>query len=599
MTIILSDGFEDGTLNAWTVTSDATVQSLVKLYGDNAVAIASDGFMSKAVSALSFVHEQIRFKLSALPQNGETLIPLVFVKTSVDEWAVQLSFNKSSEGIYYWAVWSAINGGVYGESDGGEVPNIDEWHTLDLIMYLNASGYIKVLLDNNPIINVSGDLSGETISKVQCLAWNSYASPPTLYVDNVVIDDIELNRLFVEGFESGDISRWNSSSSTDVSASTDMAKNGTYSLKVYITQAISPWIWKSTKESSDVYARCDVYFGVAPSDTVQQFLRLSGDSGNVSLGVYTSDGTNWQYYVDGDSLWDIWGSVTPNTWHTFELRRKTGSGTGIVQAWVDGVEILNETGLTVSGTTKGLFTGIIYTNNYSGTAYIDNVIVSTSYIGTDSQIFTDDFSSMGLTNWTSSNGSPSVQEVSGDYVLQTVASQYVASKVYKTLSSSYQQGYIQFKVNFNSLPSDGDYIVFGYIADNSGNAIARLVLSRSGSTYTLTVENIANSQDYSYTWNGFSAQTWYTIELGILINSSTGVIIAYIDGQEVIAQSNIDTDIGTNVKVNELNVGIHSNTYAASNITVYYDNVLFSDSFIGMSLEEVEDLFGGKKKFLI
>lgn len=184
--------------------------------------------------------------------------------------------------------------------------------------------------------------------------------------------------------------------------------------------------------------------------------------------------------------------------------------------------------------------------------------------------------------WTGSNGPPTISSSVkyGSYSLQTTAAQYANSKVYKTLGSTYSEGYLQFRIYFNTLPADGDYIVFARYVSSSGQ-IMRLVLSRSGSTYILTVENIANSTNYQYVWNGFAAETWYKIEWHAIIHGSTGATTVYIDDSIVLNRTGIDTDIASGANINELDVGIYSNTYAASNITVYYDDVVFADAYLG------------------
>ena len=168
-------------------------------------------------------------------------------------------------------------------------------------------------------------------------------------------------------------------SSGEITVSTTEKNSGTYAAKILLSAGTSGWVIKTISAAGDVYLRAYVYIDSASSDTAHQYLRLGSSTGDVSFGAYTSDGSSWVLYIDGDGLWDMWGSVTPNAYHCFELRRSSTSG--IVQAWLDDTLVVDESGLTVSGATTDAYVGIIYANKASGTVYVDDVEVADSKIG--------------------------------------------------------------------------------------------------------------------------------------------------------------------------------------------------------------------------
>jgi hypothetical protein len=79
--------------------------------------------------------------------------------------------------------------------------------------------------------------------------------------------------------------------------------------------------------------------------------------------------------------------ISVATWNHMEVRYKRGDGDGEVQAWLNGVEWLNETGLTLAAggpdeTNWGLMNyGELHESTSPTTIYYDDIIVSTTRVG--------------------------------------------------------------------------------------------------------------------------------------------------------------------------------------------------------------------------
>lgn len=98
------------------------------------------------------------------------------------------------------------------------------------------------------------------------------------------------------------------------------------------------------------------------------------------------EGTHCHVYVNGTGGVLTAGTtiITTNTWYCFELYCKLGDGTGILTAWVDGVQDSTQTSLANNHTIARVRVGGSendYVGAFATTINIDDCICADSYIG--------------------------------------------------------------------------------------------------------------------------------------------------------------------------------------------------------------------------
>ena len=195
-----------------------------------------------------------------------------------------------------------------------------------------------------------------------------------------------MTQIFFDGFETGDKSAWGYSTN-DVTVVSTTANSGTYSAYCAPTTEYRAWMAAdlSTSSQSECFAR--FYFklhsaGDSQGYNVLRFLNAD-ESSELNLWINRS-GSNYYFSLNGDGISQTFSAsplISLDVWHYVEVRRKVGSGNGIISLWYDGAQIYNTTNATVLQNTKYIYFGIVYSSSYTGQIYVDDCKISDIYNG--------------------------------------------------------------------------------------------------------------------------------------------------------------------------------------------------------------------------
>ena len=290
-----------------------------------------------------------------------------------------------------WKTISKVNSSSFNASDIIKFKKGEIWREKLIIPSSGSSG--------NPITFTSYG-TGDKPKILRSVAKNSISDWTLEYGDGSV--------LFSSGFETGDLSEWDSNSkdgSSTISASNDTAMTGSYSCKFVITTDSTYAYLKEDNafaDQSEAYASFYIKIGnwsMADGEAFYLFqfqtdagatevrLKLSKTSGNYYLTAQVHDdagawqnATSWQCN-DNPNIFD-------GNWHHIEVHFKAGTAgnnDGGVQLYVDGASRSSNigsidcdtkaVGKIALGATSGLDV------NTSGTFYIDDVAVDSTQIG--------------------------------------------------------------------------------------------------------------------------------------------------------------------------------------------------------------------------
>ena len=227
-------------------------------------------------------------------------------------------------------------------------------------------------------VNILGNLAaGETALKGNATIGTKYG-----------------NRLFSDGFESGNFNLWSDSTTGTISVDTAVTHNGEYSIKVnpssgkgYVTTSLAP--------NSTAYARAWAYV----DSVAQQFdlLALGTDDNGFFLHTNTSAQLClWNGVLDSSE--GCWSGFTTDAWHLIELRITVDTAsTGTSQVWLDGTQVFSSTNRNNGTTDIGFVTAGNGCCSRTATVYIDDVSVDTSANGTGYSLNVDDSFHVGGT----------------------------------------------------------------------------------------------------------------------------------------------------------------------------------------------------------
>jgi hypothetical protein len=211
----------------------------------------------------------------------------------------------------------------------------------------------------------------------------------TMSFANIIVNQFSaraITHIFSDGFESGDFSAWNSRAGSVQS----VVKHH----EIYAAQFSGTWqrASKSLSPTLLAYARIYVYFSDLPSGgNVISILSLYRSSSpfapDVCVGVKNDGGViKWGVTYDTSQVGPFAPSPNPITgvWYCVELRLNVTEGVGYnYEVWVDGTSILAKS-RTISGAAK--FDQLLiggWDETEKLTNYIDCVVVSDAYIGTE------------------------------------------------------------------------------------------------------------------------------------------------------------------------------------------------------------------------
>jgi hypothetical protein len=207
--------------------------------------------------------------------------------------------------------------------------------------------------------------------------------------------------LFVDGFESGDFSKWPStfmSLGETAVVNSVLPRAGTYGA-VFSSNGgggfEGAYAYKSLASSqSELYARG--YFrvsqsGIAQNDNRFYFIRFRSGSNDLAYAGWRMVGgvSRWSLIVrDGTGYVFAYSTVSPNVnqWYSVELHWKADSTAGVGELYVDGQLVCSVTGRNTAalGNADLIRLGLAEVYNCAATTvYADDVVVSQTYIGPD------------------------------------------------------------------------------------------------------------------------------------------------------------------------------------------------------------------------
>lgn len=425
---------------------------------------------------------------------------------------------------------------------------------------------------------------------------------------------------FYEDFEDGSISEWSGTFTTsgeDVLVRATLPYAGDYhgyfetsgsggSEHAYLYQSIS---------QDEVYARGYFYvpgdLNLDDESDRYYFLRFrSGGNSVTGAGLRRNNGDNyWIIYArDGSSLAGPYYSsapIEPNRWYCVELHWKLDPSNGVVELFVDGQKILERTGLDSNnlGNVDQVNCGIVSATNIDSdlVVYGDEIVISDEYIGEGSPnppppppssiIFEEDYESNNLNKWdeiSTSSGETATTHSYAPFEGQhhgrfsndgSSSSEYAYTSVNVDEDEIYARGYF-YPITGLSLSDNNDRFYFirfqanGQSIGGAGirreNGVDKWVLfGRDGSGWE--GPELADSPTVT--------SRWTCIELHWKKDNSNGVLEMYVDGQKVLAFTNLDSDNYGNVDT--VNIGYVSATNVQQSMIIYSDLIVISDSYVG------------------
>jgi hypothetical protein len=211
-------------------------------------------------------------------------------------------------------------------------------------------------------------------------AWGNVSPPGTA---SAVTTPSATPALFADGFESGNLSKWNVSSTLPVQTAT--VHTGSYAAGGSTTAGNLFAAKTMSSTYPDAYAR--TWFTITAQSSQVNLLRLRVGTASVAT-VYVSS-TNAKLGVatttpgSGTTVSTTSGTTVSSGWHSVELHATTADTASMVEVWLDGVRV---PGLTLTGLDLGTtgMSGLAIGDGGSigaYTVYYDDVAFGTSRRG--------------------------------------------------------------------------------------------------------------------------------------------------------------------------------------------------------------------------
>jgi head-tail adaptor len=300
--------------------------------------------------------------------------------------------------------------GAWGSVETTTAISENAWHCLE--MHINApstSTPMQFWIDGVSAGTLNGNFSGSTVFTSidfgDVTLGSGSNSNSTFYLDELVVANSYIGTTiqspttyFSDTFENWTVygGAWSTvngiNSSHTLNTSTTEAAAGTHSVELtgydiaggygaYLTENFSPTI------SGNIYVRFYLFlptgFEAANTGCGRRLLHVNCGSNRAQMSIM--GGQPYMEQVGNWSALDWPSQLSENTWHCIEVHITPPAATTYFEFWVDGV--LNSTAMTgnFSGSTVwnyidlgdiALATG----NNGNATFYMDEVIVSNSYI---------------------------------------------------------------------------------------------------------------------------------------------------------------------------------------------------------------------------
>jgi hypothetical protein len=350
--------------------------------------------------------------------------------------------------------------------------------------------------------------------------------------------------------------------------------------------------------STDVYVRFYVFFptgfGTANAGCDRRVLR-----------VWTGTSRSQISFLNGAPIMEEvgnWGAVTgaavsENQWHCIEMHMAAPSAGTLMELWVDGVKN--------SATLNGAFGGgatwdymelgdvvLGGSTNATGTFYMDEVVVSNSYVGTGITApvtyFQDAFDSWSVHGgaWSSVNGESSAHTLntSTDYARAGTKS----LKLTDTDTTGSTGAYLT--KTFSPAISGGVYVRFyvfyptGYWAGNVDDARRVLRIYCGSNRGQLSFRNAAPIMEEIGAWGSItgaamSENAWHCIEMHITAPAAATVLEYWVDG--VLNNAALTANFSASSAFDHVDLGDVALASGQGNGTFYIDEAVVSDSYVG------------------
>lgn len=428
--------------------------------------------------------------------------------------------------------------------------------------------------------------------------------------------------IFEDEFESGDLSAWTgnyTSTGCSIEVSGGYAKFGSYGAR-FTTAAIASgtnraYIYKTVNSSNFYYARAYVYFapGALPlEDNDDRFSFIQFAAGSQALG------TAQVRRVSGEDRFTVttYGATVSTTsvypqvgqWYCIEFYVKFDSVNGEVRLWIDGVERITYTGYNNSGygtsITKVNFGNPATINvQHDVTVWVDACAIGDSYIGPYEAspppfqgLWSDGFESGDFSKWTATYRTTGEQTLvdgvdkhHGNYAARFVCDgsatgeyAYAAKRLNMTYSSLYVRAY--YKITAFPTNGTGRFVMSPNLRNGAqGKAVCYVYLSRAadGNVYWGLYYMSGASGLYYTSKVAALPNVWYSIEIYVKVHGTEGAYKVYINGEDIISLSGLDTDEWGGVDV--IHIG---ERWVDSSITpfaheIHVDCVAIDEKYIG------------------
>ena len=196
-------------------------------------------------------------------------------------------------------------------------------------------------------------------------------------------------------------------------------------------------------------------------------------------------------------------------------------------------------------------------------------------------LFSDGFESGDFSAWTGTGGSPTVQSTikhSGTYAASFPSLNAVCSK-YLSGTTIYVRTYFY----FTALPTSEVNLTPLEFFDTSWGNIAYIFIQNSSGTQQI---GLGAGLFPSYNWSPL-INTWYYFEMVYHQSASAGYVTIYLNGGQILT-----TTVNTNQAFYFFQIGQDSGDGGSAVGTLYADDVVVADAYIGPMADTTPPTFG-------
>jgi YD repeat-containing protein len=632
---IFSDSFESGDLTAWssveTDNGNLAISSTFPIEGSYSIQATADGQIELYVQDDLPRHDtyyDARFYFdpnSIAASSGDSIV--IFQGQNEEDVLFQVKLRKTADG---YEIATKCFDGLQQGIESSWNPLTDELHAIELEWQASSGlgaedGYTSIWVDDVVVAEVT-DIDNDTarIENVElgiltpsssnfsgAVLFDLFTSKRTghIGIEPSVIPPA-YGRIFMNSFESGDLSAWSDSEtdSGNLSVSSASPIEGSYSLHATADSEDEMYVQDDLPGNESSY-HARFYFdpnsiSASPGDSLVIFQgkNANGDAvfqvliKKISIGyeIKTTSTDDLQQPIESS-----WSPLTDDL-HAIELAWQASSGQGSD----DGYSSLLIDNLEVAGTTEvdndtvqidSVETGILSpsSDDFSGAIIFDDFSSNRFlHIGLNPNIrlpgssFSDDFESGDLSAWSSAvtdSGNLSVSTngyIEGTYSLEAITNgqnqMYVQYDPQQT-GSLYDA---RFYFNPNSITAPiGDSIAIFQGQDSNGLSFQVKVRTEANGYEIGIVGFNDNRQAVTSSWVPF-ANIMHAVELEWEASSATGAndgsVLLWLDGAKVAEITNVDND---SVEIESTRLGIISPSSEDFLGTVYFDD--FGSNFLG------------------